>query len=347
MALGATDKAIAVKKMEAEESAEWHAGGEEQRRATPRLPVDGPASLLVVKHETSVPCRVTDLSKGGCRIQTAHKFLAGLQVRVEVSFTVNGLLFRLCGTTQWTDGAHLVGIRFVDVTSRRMDELVELLTEVEQDNAAKAAKLAAEAAAAAEAELAALLAAEKEPELEAVPLACAGTEPGKWGFAEPEATGEASAEAEAGAKCEPAVSAAEPPRMPGQPAAGKPPNRERRTQSRHEVDTSAWIHLINVGSRLGGRIVDLSLGGCRIRTMDHFPVGIYTRVETEFRVAGISFRLGGVIQAVHDRDRFNVGIRFLEMSERKREQLAQLIEEIEKMYDEEDRGVAAGDAGTA
>ena len=64
-------------------------------------------------------------------------------------------------------------------------------------------------------------------------------------------------------------------------------------------------------------------------------------------MAGISFRLGGVIQAVHDRDRFNVGIRFLEMSERKREQLAQLIEEIEKMYDEEDRGVAAGDAGTA
>ncbi len=59
--------------------------------------------------------------------------------------------------------------------------------------------------------------------------------------------------------------------------------RERRQQSRHEVDTSAAILLINVGSLLQGRIVDLSLSGCRIRTDEKFPVGIYTRVETEFR----------------------------------------------------------------
>jgi c-di-GMP-binding flagellar brake protein YcgR len=43
------------------------------------------------------------------------------------------------------------------------------------------------------------------------------------------------------------------------------------------------------------------------------------------------FRLGGVIQAVHDRDRRNVGIRFLDISARKREQVEQLIEEIEEL----------------
>jgi hypothetical protein len=49
-------------------------------------------------------------------------------------------------------------------------------------------------------------------------------------------------------------------------------------------------------------------------------------VETEFRIEGLPFRLGGVTQAIYDP--FNVGIRFLDMSERKLEQLLQLIDEI-------------------
>jgi hypothetical protein len=96
------------------------------------------------------------------------------------------------------------------------------------------------------------------------------------------------------------------------------------------VDTTAVVFLINVGSKLSGRILDLSLGGCRIRTDERFPVGIYTRVETEFLLEGLPFRLGGVIQAVHDRNRRLVGIRFLDVSARKREQLEQLIQEIEE-----------------
>lgn len=109
----------------------------------------------------------------------------------------------------------------------------------------------------------------------------------------------------------------------------KPVGRERRQQSRHEVDTTATILLVNVGSTLRGRILDLSLTGCRIRTDEHFPVGIYTRVETEFRYEGLPFRLGGVIQAIHDRS--TVGIRFLDLSQRKREQVLELIAEIDAM----------------
>jgi len=109
----------------------------------------------------------------------------------------------------------------------------------------------------------------------------------------------------------------------------KPVGRERRQQSRHEVDTTATIFLVNVGSTLRGRILDLSLTGCRVRTDEHFPVGIYTRVETEFRYQGLPFRLGGVIQAIHDRS--TVGIRFLDLSSRKREQVLELIGEIDAM----------------
>jgi len=105
--------------------------------------------------------------------------------------------------------------------------------------------------------------------------------------------------------------------------------RERRQQSRHVVDTSATLLLVNVGSRLRGRILDLSLTGCRIRTDERFPVGIFTRVETEFQLEGLPFRLGGVIQAIHDRN--TVGIRFLDMSQRKREQVLELVDEIDQM----------------
>ena len=116
-----------------------------------------------------------------------------------------------------------------------------------------------------------------------------------------------------------------------------PPNPlppERRQHSRHAVDDTATIVLVKVASRIEGRIVDLSLGGCRIRCARPFPVGIYTRVEVEFRIEGLSFKLAGVVQAIHDRE--TVGIRFLDVSQRKSDQLAQLMEELKVSRERED-----------
>lgn len=101
----------------------------------------------------------------------------------------------------------------------------------------------------------------------------------------------------------------------------------RRFEQRHDVETGAIIRLINLAADVNGHILDLSLGGCHIRTDRRFPVGVFRRVEVEFRIEGLPFRLGGVTQAIYDP--FNVGIRFLDLSDRKREQLLQLIEEIE------------------
>jgi hypothetical protein len=104
---------------------------------------------------------------------------------------------------------------------------------------------------------------------------------------------------------------------------------ERRTYERRGVDNRATVILVRSGAQVGGTILDVSLGGCRIQTAENFPLGIYTRVETEFRLAGITFRLGGVVQVLHGRR--GLGIRFLEMTERKRGQLVELIEEIDAM----------------
>lgn len=106
--------------------------------------------------------------------------------------------------------------------------------------------------------------------------------------------------------------------------------RFHRQDDRQEINYTATVLLVNVGAILRGRILDLSLGGCRIRTDARFPVGIYTRVETEFRAEGLSFRLGGVIQAIHDSR--TVGIRFLDLSQRKRQQVLELIEEIKQIH---------------
>ncbi len=282
------------------------------RRSAPRLSVDGLASLFLVKHGSSVPCRVVDLSMGGCLLETQKQLLAGIQLRVEVTFKVRGLAFRFNGVTQWTDGRQRIGIRFVDVTSRRKDELVELLREVEQENAEKAAAQASEAGAI------------EEQAPEEITVACEELEPepavNSYPVCEPPMR---SQPAVCAIPSQPEIEA------PSAPRFAKPAKRERRAQSRHEVDTSAVIYLVNVGSRLHGRIVDLSLGGCRIRTDERFPVGIYTRVEMEFRLEGLPFRLGGVIQSIHDRRQ--VGLRFLDVSDRKRAQVEQLIEEIEEM----------------
>jgi hypothetical protein len=102
---------------------------------------------------------------------------------------------------------------------------------------------------------------------------------------------------------------------------------DRRSQPRYVVDEAATLHFIAVHAQISGRILDLSMSGCRIRTDERFPVGIYRRVEIEFKLDGLPFRLGGVVQSVHDK--FTVGVRFLDLSPRKRDQLASLMDEIE------------------
>jgi c-di-GMP-binding flagellar brake protein YcgR len=309
--------------MEVEASAPDLAAGQAGRRAAPRLPVDSDATLLLVKHGSGVACRVTDLSMGGCRIETRTRFVAGIQLRVEVSFAVHGLQFRLNGTIQWTDGRRQTGIQFVEMSARRRDELQELVRELELENAARAAAELNDTAIEQRA-------AQADDE--------AGAEERQPFDTEPES--DVGSQADSGADLDGLSLAAEDSLSAVNPETPAPAtNAERRASTRHEVDTSAAIYLVNVGSRLRGRIVDLSQGGCRICTNENFPVGIYTRVEIEFQLHGLPFRIGGVVQAIHDQRQ--VGMRFLDVSPRKRAQMEQLIEEInefEKMKAAEPSG---------
>jgi c-di-GMP-binding flagellar brake protein YcgR len=292
--------------MEAEEKGEVPASQEADRRGYPRFLLGETAVLSLLDRGSTMQCSVVEFSLGGCRLRTSERFFAGIQAGVEMIFKVRGIDLRLRGVTQWTDGQHLVGIRFVDLSSRRREALAEVLQEAEAEIAAKAEQQAAEARVAEEKAKGEAEMKEEEPIESAAIVEL------------PQAKAEFLLqrmlyERKASAGMIP----------------GKLSRRERRAQIRHKVDDSAMIFLINAGAALHGRIVDLSLGGCRIRTDSRFLVGIYTRVETEFHIDGLPFRLAGVIQAIHDPRQ--VGIRFLDMSERKSKQLEQLIDELLEM----------------
>ena len=346
--------------MQEAEAGEVQGARGRDRRILPRCDVDEEAALLLVGRGNRMHCRIVELSLTGCRMSIGERLLAGSGTRVEATFKVQGIAFRFGGEIEWADDKNQVGIRFVDLIQRRRDELIEVLCELEAEAAAKREKEAAEQRAAEER----ARQESKKPaaaQTEALPfldrLWAAPLETKAKQTPDPVAAPQPAASIpEPVAKPIPAavpLAVASPAPEPQPPAIerasqrpAKASKRERRTQSRHQVDTSAAIFLINVGSKLSGRILDLSAGGCRIRTDERFPVGIYTRVETEFRLEGLPFRLGGVIQVVHDRDRRLVGIRFLDMSARKREQLEQLIEEIEEMRGGE-HPARPGDSGSA
>jgi hypothetical protein len=130
--------------MEAEEYAKCLEDLAANRRTAPRFALEGDASILLVDHGSSISCKILDLSVGGCQLRTSDRFPAGVRVLVEVSFKVHGIVLRFRGTVQWKAGESLFGIRFAEMTSRRRDELAEVLREVEAENAAKTERLAAE-----------------------------------------------------------------------------------------------------------------------------------------------------------------------------------------------------------
>ncbi len=286
----------------------------QENRAYPRFSVDEDSVLLLVSHGMPIKARIVDLSLEGCRVRSQDRIHVAVRRPVEITFKVNGVAFRFSGVVQWNDSHTQLGIHFVNMIPRRKVELAEVIEEMAAAAAAKAARLLAEEQAAREP-----LPSEIPNALEAKPvepmMAKAIAPQNVMKASEPPAAPRPP-EAEIPAEIEPPV------RQPAKP-------RDRRSQIRHEVDTLATIFLVKVGSALRGRILDLSVSGCRIRTDERFPVGIYIRVETEFHLQGLPFRLGGVTQAIHNRNM--VGIRFLDLSERKRQQVLELIDEIEQL----------------
>ena len=111
------------------------------------------------------------------------------------------------------------------------------------------------------------------------------------------------------------------------------PRRERpeldgdhKAQDLEEGEYPAVLHFLKDDSQLAGHMVDLSLEACMVGMNQPFARGTQVRVEVEFQMRGLHFRLLGVTKAVHGKR--TVEILFLEMSGRKRGDLTQVISEL-------------------
>ena len=300
-----------------------------ERRSHARYVVDTDVCLLAMNRggalmqAKTLSGRMFELSLDGCRVRADRGCSLGTTAGIEVMFKINGIAFRLAGTIQWTDALQSAGIHFSPMTPRRREALKELLAELEAEEQAREAT--------------------ETPTAPTPGSVESGSEPPATAEAPtPPKTPELSVRGVGRVDPRPLATPPAPSASPGRetqspillsgasPKPGDPkPVIERRAEKRHAVDTGAHVFFIDVRAQISGRILDISMSGCRIRADKPFPVGIYRRVETEFNVDGLPFRLGGVVQALHNR--FTVGIRFLDMSPRKRDQLAQLMEEIEGM----------------
>ncbi len=285
-----------------------------ERRSQPRFAVDEDATLVMVNAGATISGRMFEISRDGCRVRTKGRQPVAAPASIEVIFKVNGIAFRLGGVIEWIEHEQVAGVRFGAMAQRRREALEDLLAELDAEEQARAAAHAL------------------ADETAALSKEAAGSAAGANRCVDPAPAKDPmrafAAERRSIEPAEPAPTATDPlPAAQATPRTAAPASkRERRQEARHAVDTRATVFLIDVRAQISGRILDVSMSGCRIRTDERFPVGIYRRVETEFKVDGLPFRLAGVVQAVHDR--FTVGIRFLDMSPRKRDQLAQLMKEV-------------------
>src|SRR5208282_3091860 len=102
--------------------------------------------------------------------------------------------------------------------------------------------------------------------------------------------------------------------------------REGRTHPRYPVDEDSVLLLVDHGMPAKARIVDLSLTGCRVRAYERFSSRAGRAIEITFKANGIDFRINGVVQWSDEHNYF--GIRFANITERGKKDLADVIEEM-------------------
>lgn len=110
---------------------------QDERRSHPRLRCKGVAELRVFPYESKLPGTLLDLSPSGCCIETATPIPAVEHPCVEVHLRVNGFTLRIAGVVRNLHSDLRVGIEFVDVNSRKAEQIQELLVDlVEMESAA-------------------------------------------------------------------------------------------------------------------------------------------------------------------------------------------------------------------
>ena len=265
------------------------------RRSDERFEINVPGGCLNCQG-SKYPCLIVDVSLSGCCVRTESTFLPGNLANVEVVLPILGMVLRLVGKTQWVTRANLIGIIFLHPSARSKNQLAGLLTcLVDHGDTEELRKAVVDAAMTGNTYL----------DMEV---------PDAW--------------------LQPPKPAPVPKKVPVEQERPSPPPRAERSdfegpgavQTQDKKQWPAVLRLLKDNSQQKGAITGLRLEGCCLQTAQPFVAGIHVRVEVDFQMRGLPFLLAGVTEDV--RNQKTVDIRFLEMSFRKRQELAELIEEL-------------------
>ncbi len=91
---------------------------------------DWPAILRFLKDNSHQSGIIANLSQEGCCLQTMAHCSAGSHTRVEVDFQIRGLHFLLDGVIENHINMNTAEIRFLDMSSRKRQELAEVIEEL-------------------------------------------------------------------------------------------------------------------------------------------------------------------------------------------------------------------------
>jgi hypothetical protein len=107
---------------------------------------------------------------------------------------------------------------------------------------------------------------------------------------------------------------------------GPPGGVERRAHSRYDVETEVRLTLVEEGRRVECTMIDLSMSGCRLYFSRAESLELGAQVEVQFIGDGLPLRLAAVVQVVMHLQ--SAGLRFVNVPERMKERLEDLIQEI-------------------
>lgn len=91
---------------------------------------DSPAVLHLVADGAILRGSVVDVSQDGCLVRLARAFPVRLNAQAEVDFHLQGLPFRLPGTTKEMHDERLVEIQFTEMSRRKQEDLSQVILEL-------------------------------------------------------------------------------------------------------------------------------------------------------------------------------------------------------------------------
>ncbi len=115
----------------------------EQRRRNPRFTCNGPAEVRFVVDEPLFPAKILNISAEGALIELLKPRLAHLNQRVELTFTVRHLLFRVRAEVRVIrEGDVQIGFQFFELSHRMLTQIEDLVEELAMEEGVHIPRLA-------------------------------------------------------------------------------------------------------------------------------------------------------------------------------------------------------------